>query len=291
MEKEDKIPGGLTDKWSVKDVANKHNVSVSKIEKELEAGATVELEHTKDKTKAREIALDHLHEFPDYYTRLKDMENKAEKEINEGGITAYAKRMRELAGYSEDENKKSLKTIQEGISAFDKGMTFYAKDMMAPKKKSDKLPGDLDINGNPIPAPVNESEEKEEEFETHTFEQKTIEEGTEDEELYTLNENTIIVLDFLTENEENEKYIDPVEKAHDEYEKEKNERKYGSDEWVKAQQDLEESSTSEVRHDSDRKGPSDSATWHDEGKEMKGNDGEMWKIVTGSNNVNRWVHV
>ncbi len=208
MAKGDKIPGGLTDKWSVKDVANKHSVSVSEIERELKDGTDIEMEHTKDKIKAREIALDHLYEFPDYYTRLKDMENKAEKEMNEGkeNITDYAKRMRELAGFSEDENKKSLKTINEGVSSFEDGQTFYAKDMMAPNKE-EKKPGDLDINGNPIPASlstqevVNESEEKEDEFETHKFEQKTIEEGAEDEELYTLNENTIIVLDFLNEED------------------------------------------------------------------------------------------
>jgi len=291
MAKGDKIPGGLTDNWSIEDVVEKHDDTLANIKKELKMGIEVELEHTKSKELAEEIALDHLHEFPDYYTRLKDMENKAEKDLNEGkeNITAYAKRMRELAGYSEDENKKSIRTINEGVSDFDEGMTFYAKDMMAPKKEG-KKPGDLDINGNIIPEIVNESEEKEEEFETHTFKQKAIEEGAEDEELYTLNEDTIIVLDFLNEGED-EKSEDPVKKSHNEYEKEKDEKKYGSDEWVKAQQDLEESSTSEVRHDSDRKGPTDSATWHDEGKEMEGNDGKMWKIVTGSNDVNRWVHV
>ena len=205
MAKGDKIQGGLTDKWSVKDVAKKHDVEVSEINKELEAGAKVELEHTKDKSKAREIALDHLYEIPDYYKRLNDMENKAEKEMNEGNenITDYARRMRELAGFAEGNQNKSLKTIQEGTSSFEGGAIFMAKDMMV-SNDTKKVPGDLDINGNPIPAsqaPVNESEEKKDDFETHKFEQKTIEEGADDEELYTLNENTIIVLDFLSEDE------------------------------------------------------------------------------------------
>jgi len=253
MAKGDKIPGGLTDKWTVKDVADKHDVSVSKIEKELEDGTTIELEHTKDKSKAREIALDHLYEFPDYYTRLKDMENKAEKEMNEGKehITAYAKRMRELAGYSEDENKKSLNTINEGVSKFEEGMTFYAKDMTGIVNEEEVAAAAEIVKESNKEA----VEEVKEEFETHQFEQKTIEEGDGDEELYTLNEDTIIVLDFLNEDTQ------------------------------------EESSTAEVRHDKDRKGPTDSATWHEEGKEMKGEDGKMWKITTGSNNVNRWVHV
>ena len=115
MKNGDKIPGGLTDKWSVKDVAEKHDVSVSKIKKELESGTTIELEHTKDKNKAREIALDHLYEFPDYYTRLKDMENKAKKDLKNKGITEYARRMRELAGLADGNQNKSLKTVQEGV--------------------------------------------------------------------------------------------------------------------------------------------------------------------------------
>lgn len=48
--------------------------------KELEMGIKVELEHTDDKDKAKEIALDHLAELPDYYTRLKKMEKEGEHE-------------------------------------------------------------------------------------------------------------------------------------------------------------------------------------------------------------------
>lgn len=46
---------------------------------QLAAGQKVEMEHTTDPAKAREISRDHLEEFPDYYTRLKAMENEAEK--------------------------------------------------------------------------------------------------------------------------------------------------------------------------------------------------------------------
>ena len=44
---------------------------------ELAAGIKVEQEHTGDKNLAREIAMDHLAEIPDYYTRLKKMEDAA----------------------------------------------------------------------------------------------------------------------------------------------------------------------------------------------------------------------
>jgi cell division protein YceG involved in septum cleavage len=190
MAKGDKIKGGLTDKWSVEDVAKKHGVGVKGIENQLKKGIEIEFEHTKDKAVAREIALDHLYEIPDYYNRLDNMEKEAKKEMKEGkeNITDFARRMRELAGLAEGNQAKSLKTVQEGESSFESGATFKATDVISSNEKS----------------AINESvDSKDEEFETHQFEQKAIEEGEEDKELYTLNENTVIVLDFLDEEESN----------------------------------------------------------------------------------------
>lgn len=51
-------------------LAKKHNVSVETIQRQLDKGIKVELEHTTDKEVAREIALDHIAEHPDYYDRL-----------------------------------------------------------------------------------------------------------------------------------------------------------------------------------------------------------------------------
>jgi len=61
---------------SPKDIATKHGVALSKIESQLVKGIKVELEHTTDKQVAREIALDHLNEFPDYYDRLEKAEKR-----------------------------------------------------------------------------------------------------------------------------------------------------------------------------------------------------------------------
>jgi hypothetical protein len=47
--------------------------------KELEMGIKVEHEHTTSAALARRIALDHLSEIPDYYTRLDAMETEAKK--------------------------------------------------------------------------------------------------------------------------------------------------------------------------------------------------------------------
>jgi hypothetical protein len=48
--------------------------------KQIEKGIKIELEHTGDAEKAKEIAQDHLTEIPDYYDRLDKMEGEAEKE-------------------------------------------------------------------------------------------------------------------------------------------------------------------------------------------------------------------
>ena len=44
---------------------------------QLRMGIEVEFEHTDDSEIAKKIALDHLAEIPDYYTRLKKMEEEA----------------------------------------------------------------------------------------------------------------------------------------------------------------------------------------------------------------------
>ncbi len=48
--------------------------------KELERGIEVEMEHTTNKDIAERIALDHLAELKDYYTRLAKMEEEGKKE-------------------------------------------------------------------------------------------------------------------------------------------------------------------------------------------------------------------
>jgi len=47
---------------------------------QLLMGMSVEKEHAGDRMTALEISMDHLEEFSDYYTRLKEMEEEAEHE-------------------------------------------------------------------------------------------------------------------------------------------------------------------------------------------------------------------
>lgn len=54
----------------------KHNTDKETLQAQLDKGIKVELEHTTDKAIAKEIALDHLNEFPDYYDRLEKTEEE-----------------------------------------------------------------------------------------------------------------------------------------------------------------------------------------------------------------------
>ena len=65
---------------TVDEIAKKHRLDISFIQNQLEMGIPIEHEHTRDKVLATDIALQHLNEIPDYYTRLKKMESSAKKE-------------------------------------------------------------------------------------------------------------------------------------------------------------------------------------------------------------------
>ena len=72
--------GQLKPYKTVEEIAKKHRMNVSDIQKQLDMGAPIEHEHTNNQKLAVEIALQHLDEIPDYYTRLKKMEASAKKE-------------------------------------------------------------------------------------------------------------------------------------------------------------------------------------------------------------------
>ncbi|MHA2404372.1 MAG: DUF5661 family protein [Candidatus Kariarchaeaceae archaeon] len=72
FEIKEKLPDVKT--LSPEELAKKHGVSLKKIKAQVKKGTKEELEHTKDRIKAREIALDHLKELPDYYDKLEKIE-------------------------------------------------------------------------------------------------------------------------------------------------------------------------------------------------------------------------
>jgi hypothetical protein len=80
----DKIPGGLANNKTTKDLANKYNVELSKIKEYLTNGIRVEMEHTTDIRFAAEIAMDHLWEDLNYYQKLSSIEGDSISEKIDG---------------------------------------------------------------------------------------------------------------------------------------------------------------------------------------------------------------
>ena len=69
------LKGGLADDMTISDIAALHSVSIESLERQLKDGIEVEMEHTDSKEKAEEIAMDHLAEDPEYYDKLKKIED------------------------------------------------------------------------------------------------------------------------------------------------------------------------------------------------------------------------
>lgn len=66
--KEEEFVGGEADNMTPEDLAKKHDVDIKDIKKEIGIGTKIEMEHTDSEEEAKEIAMDHVSEFCDYYT-------------------------------------------------------------------------------------------------------------------------------------------------------------------------------------------------------------------------------
>jgi len=99
-----KLPGGYADGLTEEQIAEIHDVSIEQIKNQLEKGIKIEYEHTDDEEIAREIAMDHLYELPDYYDRLIKMEDEAERKLKEamtasaGGVFGDAEHIGHMGG-------------------------------------------------------------------------------------------------------------------------------------------------------------------------------------------------
>ena len=110
LNESNKLKGGKADKMTPKKIADKFDVDVKGVKKQIEYGTCVECEHTDDKEKAKEIATDHVSEFPDYYNRLDKMEKQAEKHWGKKEKTNESKSLikKLLRENLEDKNIKQL---------------------------------------------------------------------------------------------------------------------------------------------------------------------------------------
>jgi len=85
---EDEIEGGLSDDMTLQDMADYHDVSIYTIIDKVSEGINVEMEHTSDTSIALEIALDHIYEDLDYYSKLKKIEGKRHKKETKEATTS-----------------------------------------------------------------------------------------------------------------------------------------------------------------------------------------------------------
>ncbi len=98
----EELKGGNADNKSLIHIAKKHDAKgyyhidnmVQSLKKELEMGIKIEMEHTDDKDKAKEIAMDHLWENPSYYSKLKksDIEEEVKTDLNEKCWKGYTQK-------------------------------------------------------------------------------------------------------------------------------------------------------------------------------------------------------
>jgi hypothetical protein len=84
---EEKISGGLADGMSLIDIANHHDTTVDEIIDKVSQGVNTEMEHTSDVSIALEIALDHIYENLNYYSKLKKIE--ATEATTSASVGAY----------------------------------------------------------------------------------------------------------------------------------------------------------------------------------------------------------
>lgn len=91
-ERKKEVKEGFKGHKSVEEIAKKHKVSPSVIKKQLEMGMKVEKEHTTDNDQAMDIALQHLDEVPNYYSKLKKVEKVKEEwtEIHDANGNIFA---------------------------------------------------------------------------------------------------------------------------------------------------------------------------------------------------------
>jgi hypothetical protein len=95
--KEDQIPGGLAKGMTLSDIAKHHKISPQTLKNEFIKGYAVEREHTTDVNIAKEIALDHLYEDPNYYSKLSKIEipmSEGLKELEKERDSLYLKALK-----------------------------------------------------------------------------------------------------------------------------------------------------------------------------------------------------
>lgn len=172
--KSEKLKGGKSDHKTFQDLVNKNKrkgKDIGEVEKELKKqlnkGIKVEMEHTDDKGKAKEIAMDHLFEDPKYYDKLEKIEKKETKEATGSGSAGSYET---TSIWAKSTNKKDWKGARKPLYKGGKFVTVKKKCKTFPycnqgdikalkiyenkivKKVIDKISKEQNINENVIKA-------------------------------------------------------------------------------------------------------------------------------------------
>jgi hypothetical protein len=125
-------------------IADKHDVDLGMIQQQLTKGIKVEMEHTPNKMTAMEIALDHLAEMPDYYSKLSDMETGISEMLSKGAwevaqlhervIDPQEQILRKALQYMDHMIKEKGDTQSIGGYAFDISRSFNLKGIITSRE-------------------------------------------------------------------------------------------------------------------------------------------------------------
>jgi len=116
-----------TDNW---EGIGKHLTPNEVDQKQLDMGIEVEMEHTNNREVAELIALDHLYEIPDYYTKLKKMEKEAEERSlrmnlkNIDGINELLK----TAIFEDSPDVKIANQFKTNVENLNVNLSFYKEE-------------------------------------------------------------------------------------------------------------------------------------------------------------------
>jgi hypothetical protein len=143
------LKGGNADNKTLVQIAKKHDAkgyyhivnTVQSLKKQLDMGIDIEMEHTNNEDEAIEIALDHLWENPNYYTKLKksDVEEDCWKGYKQvGGKIKNGKNVPNCVPTNEASNPSQQAAI--AINMKKKGIE--------PKNESEEVTGNKQIDKN-----------------------------------------------------------------------------------------------------------------------------------------------
>jgi hypothetical protein len=116
----EKLIGGVADNKTLKEIAEEQGKDLPFTFAQLKKGIKVEMEHTNDPEKAKEIAFDHLYENLNYYIELEKMEKKLEdkpKQSEKAKIQAKIDGFKVLLELADTEAEKEK--LQAKIEGFE----------------------------------------------------------------------------------------------------------------------------------------------------------------------------